>query len=141
MILKSRLPLAAPLPAATDMVANAIAEELRSHGCTIRHVTGGVVEFDGPNWAAQGEEHGAAAMVTGGAVWVSPTGTEMRVTLRIGWQRLLVIAAIACAVAFVELNAATRMLILLVLACIALANLDAARHAFEDWAHRALRRV
>jgi hypothetical protein len=141
MILNSRLPIVR-LPAAPDVVANAIAEELRSHGCVIRRVAPDVVEFDGPGlFARREQEHAAAAMVTGGAVWLSPAGTEMRVALRIGWPRMVVAAAAGCVVAALNLHPGTRLVLLMVIAAIALANLDAARHAFEEWVHRGLRRV
>ena len=144
MILKSNLDLHRALFAAPDAVARAVADALRSDGCTIRSVAPGAVEFDGPGLLSGGFAGALPPiLVRSGVVLLNPAAADgyMRLTLRVSPALPVLAAAAACGAVMLDVFVGIRFVILFMLAWIVWMILDAVRDAFETCVTRGARQA
>lgn len=134
MILTRDVDLHRPF-AAPDAVARAIADELRKHGCRIRQVTPGMVEFNGPSpfrFTFSYSER-AAAGVSSGVLWLDPADGRVRTALRISSLQLLVAIVPACIAVTTDVSVLGRLLALMGTPVLLWVNLIWARSVFVRW--------
>jgi hypothetical protein len=134
-----------PLFAPGDAVMDAIAAELKRNGNTVRRVTAGRIEFDGPGLftITMSFRRAAAANVRGGVVALDPADPRRRIYLELRWSALLtvmpmLVASIAVLGAWPVM---ARAIALLMIGMSVGWNVFMARHAYESWITTAARRA